>query len=202
MHVRAMENWGCINFAEHVLLPDLNHDSLDAVHRSARTVCHEISHMWFGNLVTMKWWTDIWLNEGFARYVEHIAVNKIKPNFHIWEKYYSQVLEIALNADKFPNTHPVEVQCLRASEISAIFDTISYAKGASVLKMLNDYLGEAEFKKAICVYLNSHLYSNAETSDLWKVFDQVTGKSISRLMEKWTKTSGYAIVFTRPIATP
>ena len=190
MHVRAMENWGCINFVEYALLPNFTTDSLDTIHRAARTICHEISHMWFGNLVTMKWWTDIWLNEGFARYIEHIAVNKIKPEFKIWEKYYSQVYNSALEADIYPDTHAVEVQCARASDIINIFDTISYAKGASVIKMLSDYLGEEEFKKSICTYLKTFLYSNTETKDLWKIFDQVTAKPISVLMENWTKTLG------------
>jgi len=195
MHVRAMENWGCINFASHVILPDYKL-GLDTVHRAARTICHEISHMWFGNLVTMKWWTDIWLNEGFARYMEHIAVDKFKPNYKIWQKFYPSVLEDAFRADEISKTHPVEVPCGRACEISKIFDLISYAKGGSIIKMLNDYLGSEEFIKVIRIYLKKYKYSNTETADLWKTFDENTGKPISLLMEKWTKQPGYFLLFS------
>jgi len=192
MEVRAMENWGCITFADYALLPEAT-TSLNLTHRSARTICHEISHMWFGNLVTMKWWTYLWLNEGFARYMEHIAIEEIRPNYKIWEKFYPQIQVEAFNADTIPHTHPVEIECKATNEIDKIFDTISYSKGASLVKMLNDFIGEEDFKKAIRLYLRQHLYSNTVSNDLWKAFDEVTGKPITEMMNKWIQIPGYVL---------
>ena len=128
MQVRAMENWGCITFVDYALLTDEKSTRLEMIHRCARTVCHEISHMWFGNLVTMEWWEDLWLNEGFARFMEHSAVAKFMPQYNIWEKFLEQVYELALTADSKSSTHPIQVHCTGPSQIRTIFDTISYAK--------------------------------------------------------------------------
>lgn len=189
MDARAMENWGCITFVDYALLPQST-NSLDPIHRSARTICHEISHMWFGNLVTMKWWTYLWLNEGFARYMEQIAVDSIRPNYRIWEKFYPTIMSEAFRSDVMPYTHPVEVECRAAKQINSIFDPISYAKGASLIKMLNDCIGEDKFRDAVRLYLSTHAYSNTVSNDLWKAFDEVTGKPIADMMNKWIQIPG------------
>ena len=108
MNVRAMENWGCITFNRHVILTDVKNSSAQLVQRNARSVAHELAHMWFGNLVTPEWWDDIWLNEGFARYAEHHILNTLRPQFRSWDKYMEQVYRVALNKDsQISKTHPV-----------------------------------------------------------------------------------------------
>lgn len=103
-----MENWGCITFERTVLLTDDSHDNSDVVYRRLRTVCHEVCHSWFGNLVTMEWWEDIWLNEGFARYIEHVVLSKLRPYYNVWKLYIAQVYYQGLAADKdLDTTHPV-----------------------------------------------------------------------------------------------
>jgi puromycin-sensitive aminopeptidase len=125
MHVRAMENWGAIAFVDYAILSDFQNSPLDLIHRSARTICHEIAHMWFGNLVTMEWWTQIWLNEGFARFMEHIAVDKFLPHFNIWEKFYEQVYSQALKFDS-RTTHPVEITCGSPAEVNQKKSKLNY----------------------------------------------------------------------------
>jgi len=122
--------------------------------------------------------------------MEQVAIAEIRPNYKIWEKFYPQIQAEAFNGDIIPHTHPVEIECKAAKEIDEIFDHISYSKGASLLKMLNDFIGEEYFKKAICLYLKQHLYSNTVSNDLWKVFDKVTGKPITEIMNNWIQIPG------------
>lgn len=132
-----MENWGCITFLNSVFLSSFEDTSAEMFQRNARTVVHEVSHMWFGNLVTMRWWDDIWLNEGFARYAEHFVLSHIRPEYYIWEKYNHKVFKVAMDCDKsLLKTHPVLLEVPDADQLMNIFDTISYAKGSIVCRML------------------------------------------------------------------
>jgi puromycin-sensitive aminopeptidase len=158
MHVRAMESWGCVTFAEYTLLMDFNSTDSNTIIRNARTICHEISHMWFGNLVTMEWWTDIWLNEGFARFAEFFVIDHIYPEYHIWDQFLNDVLIFGIKEDQGSDSHPIEVKCQHPDQIGEIFDGISYAKGSSIIRMINAYIGEDSFKTAIKKYINKYQY--------------------------------------------
>jgi len=159
----------------------------------ARTVCHELAHQWFGNLVTMSWWTELWLNEGFARYMEFIAIDGIFPEWRIWEDFVQGVMTLALDLDGMDSTHPVEVEVEDPDDISAIFDTISYAKGASIIRMIATLLGEEVFWRGMKIYLKAHAYDNATTLDLWEALSQATDGTVDvgEIMRGWTSLPGY-----------
>eukprot|EP00743_Colponemidia_sp_Colp-15_P003241 GILK01003500.1.p1 GENE.GILK01003500.1~~GILK01003500.1.p1 ORF type:complete len:878 (-),score=175.73 GILK01003500.1:57-2477(-) len=195
----AMENWGCVTYRETALLIDPVHTSTAVKQRVSRTVCHEIAHMWFGNLVTMQWWTHLWLNEGFARYVEHLAVDHIFPAWGIWQQYVSTVYGRALVLDALKTSHPIEVPVKHPDEVNEIFDTISYAKGSSVIRMLSDYLGRDVFTKALSSYLARHAYSNAETPHLWAALEEASNQPVSQIMQNWTSLVGYPYITVEEI---
>lgn len=190
MDYRAMENWGCIVYLNYALLA---HKFLDIKERKsiARTNTHELSHMWFGNLVTMEWWDDIWLNEGFARFMEFECINEIKPEFEIWSKYIELIYQTALDIDERPTTHPVRGNIPCPREISNIFDTISYAKGASIIRMLSFYVGKDNFRTAIINYLEKYQYQNTKTHNLWDTFKAVLGIDVEPIMDSWLNLSGH-----------
>lgn len=195
MDVRAMENWGCITFYADTFLMDRDSTPLSTIIRNERTVCHEISHMWFGNLVTMEWWTDIWLNEGFARFAEFMALDHIHPEYKVWDMFVTDVYEFGMKEDKCCYSHPVEIECNHPDEIEEIFDGIAYAKGASLIRMIRAFLGENTFRKAVSSYLNRNVYSNTKTSDLWKIFEEFSGSTnFKSMMSQWTKQKGFPIV--------
>ena len=151
-----MENWGCITFLDSVFLSQPEDTSAETFQRNARTIVHEVSHMWFGNLVTMKWWDDIWLNEGFARFAEHHILSQIRPEFLMWEKYNHKVFKVSIEADKMlSKTHPVLFEVLDVDKLQHIFDTISYAKGSIACKMLAEFTGSA-FKECLKKYMHTY----------------------------------------------
>jgi len=193
MKFRALENWGAITFINYALLCS---QSLEISERknNARTICHEISHMWFGNLVTMEWWDDIWLNEGFARYMEFLCLEKIKPEYDIWLSYIEKILLTAFEVDEEPNTHSVHCPVPSPRMLQDIFDTISYAKGSSIIRMLSCVVGPEIFQECISKYLNKFSLNNTKTKDLWTVFDEVTGKNISELMKDWIYNIGHPCI--------
>jgi puromycin-sensitive aminopeptidase len=190
----AMENWGAITFRETALLVDEKHTSASTQQWVAIVVAHEIAHMWFGNLVTMRWWTDLWLNEGFASFMEYKCVDHLFPEWEMWDQYVAGRFDSALRLDSLTNTHPIEVEVHHPDEISEIFDMISYAKGSSVIRMLEDYLGEKDFRKGLREYLKTHAYKNTRTSDLWESLQKASGKPVKEVMKSWTKTPGYPVV--------
>src|SRR6185369_11319931 len=145
----AMENWGCITFREHALLVDPNHTSLGSKQYVALVVAHELAHQWFGNLVTMRWWSDLWLNEGFASWIEYLAVDHLFPEWQMWTQFVVDEQQQALKMDALEHTHPIEVPVYHPDEIRTIFDAISYSKGASVIHMLHDYLGADMFREGL-----------------------------------------------------
>ena len=190
----AMENWGAVTFREAALLIDEQHSSLANKQWVALVIAHELAHMWFGNLVTMEWWTYLWLNESFATYIEYLAINELFPEWDVWNQFIVVEHNNALQLDSLANTHPIEVPIRDMDELKEIFDEISYAKGASVLHMLATYLGRDVFRDGLRVYLKKHAFGNAVTEDLWEAFEEVAKEPIGQMMQSWTKKPGYPIL--------
>ena len=195
----AMENWGCVTYRETRLLIDPENTPLSTKIACSRTVSHELAHMWFGNLVTMKWWTDLWLNEGFARLMEFMAVDNIFPEWSVWLLFVQSVQTRALQIDALESSHPVQVDVSHPDEINEIFDAISYAKGASVLRMLFECIGEDVFMEGVRNYLSKYAYSNAETENLWEEIGAIAaakkpGLDVVQMMSRWTQKQGYPVV--------
>ncbi len=190
----AMENWGCITFREQALLVDHANTSLPMKQYVANVVAHELTHQWFGNLVTMRWWNDLWLNESFASWMSYLAIDHLHPDWEVWTQFIVDEQSAALRLDALANTHPIEVAINHPDEIRTIFDAISYEKGASVLHMLRNYLGDTTFRDGVRHYLKTHTYSNAITTDLWEAFEAVSDKPVRVFMETWTGQPGYPII--------
>lgn len=190
----AMENWGCITFREQALLVDPKNTSLHLKQYVANVVAHELTHQWFGNLVTMRWWTDLWLNESFASWMSWLAVDRLFPEWQVWTQFIVEEQGLALKLDALEHTHPIQVEVRHPDEIRTIFDAISYEKGASVLLMLHDYLGKQDFRDGLRLYLKRHAYGNTDTIDLWSAWEEVSGKPVKKFMSAWTEQSGYPIV--------
>lgn len=190
----AMENWGAVTYRETALLVDPKHTSASNKQWVALVVAHELAHQWFGNLVTMEWWTHLWLNEGFASYIEYLAVDKLFPEWDIWTQFSVNDLGVALRLDALHHTHPIEVEVHHPDEIGEIFDEVSYSKGASVIRMLADYLGEKDFRDGLRYYLKKHSFKNTETIHLWKAFEKISKKPVSRMMHNWTSRGGYPVI--------
>ncbi|MEK6933203.1 MAG: M1 family metallopeptidase [Nanoarchaeota archaeon] len=190
----AMENWGLITYREAQLLFDEQDSSAGVKEAVALTVSHEIAHQWFGNLVTMKWWNDLWLNEGFASWIEYKAVDSIFPEWDLWTKFFSDEVASGLSLDSLNSSHPIEAKVINPDEISEIFDSISYNKGAAIIRMLEQYLSEKSFREGLRFYLNKFKYGNATTEDLWMSLQKISGKQVKNLMDSWTKQTGYPII--------
>lgn len=190
----AMENWGAVTFRETALLFDEEKTSLVNKQWIAIVIAHEIAHQWFGNLVTMSWWTDLWLNEGFASYMENLCTDNLFPEWHVWDLYLADRYAVALRLDALANSHPIEVQVHHPDEISEIFDMVSYAKGSAVIRMLAEYLGHDVFRDGLRHYMHTHKYGNTETIDLWKSFEKVSKKPVVKMMNTWTKQTGYPLL--------
>ena len=190
----AMENWGLITYREQAFLVDPKNTSLPTKQYVAMVVAHELAHQWFGNLVTMRWWTDLWLNEGFASWIEYLAVDELFPDWQMWTQFIANEQQPALKLDALDNTHPIEVPINHPDEIRTIFDAISYNKGASVIHMLHGYLGANDFKEGLRHYLKQHEYGNAVTSDLWAALEKASGKPVRKFMHAWTTLPGFPLV--------
>ena len=190
----AMENWGAITYREIALLFDPANSAANTRQRIAEIVAHEMAHMWFGDLVTMEWWDDLWLNESFASWMGNKAVDHIRPEWDMWTQFVYQDTNGGLSLDGLKNSHPIEMQVANPAEIGELFDAISYNKGGAVLRMLEDFLGEETFRQGIHHYLRSHQYGNARTEDLWASLEQVSGKPITTIMNTWVKQAGYPVL--------
>lgn len=190
----AMENWGCITYREQCMLVDPKNTSIPTKQYVAMVVAHELAHQWFGNLVTMRWWTDLWLNEGFASWIEYMAVDHIFPDWQMWTQFAVDEQHRAFRLDALENTHPIEVPIRHPDEIRSIFDTISYSKGASVLHMLHAYLGASDFRNGLRHYLKKHAYKNTDTVDLWQALEDISKKPVRKFMHAWTTQSGFPVV--------
>ncbi|HSR89581.1 MAG TPA: M1 family metallopeptidase [Candidatus Udaeobacter sp.] len=190
----AMENWGLVTYRENALLIDETNSSSASKQRVAEVVAHELAHQWFGNLVTMQWWTNLWLNEGFASWMASFVLDKLFPEWDIWTQFLADDYADALSLDGLRSTHPIEIPVNNPNEISQIFDAISYSKGASVIRMIHDFLGADIFRDGLRVYLKRHAYSNAVTEDLWQALAEVSGQPVQKIMNTWTKQAGYPLI--------
>jgi aminopeptidase N len=189
----AMENWGLITYRETDLLVSEN-SSFVAKGRVATVVAHELAHQWFGNLVTMEWWKELWLNEGFATFMETKCVNELFPTWNKWTEFLSVHVFTAFDVDSRRNSHPIEVEINNARQVDELFDRISYDKGASVIQMIEASLGQEGFKQGLRIYLNRFKYSNAKTEDLWEALSEGSGKNVFQIMNTWVKKIGFPVV--------
>lgn len=190
----AMENWGAITFREIALLFDEKNTSTRVKKRIAEIIAHELWHQWSGNLVTMDWWNDLWLNESFATYMAYKAVDFYFPDWKMWEDFVSGSTCEALTADMLKTTHPIEVKVNSPNEIEEIFDAISYSKGGSILRMIDSYLTPEVFQKGIQNYLKKYQYKNTIASDLWNELAKVSNAPIKQIMESWIKQPGFPLI--------
>src|SRR5919106_3407353 len=198
----AMENWGAITYREVALLVDPAHSSAATKQRVAIIIAHEIAHMWFGNLVTMEWWNDLWLNEGFASWIEYKAVDHLFPEWEMWLQFLFADIGPAMSLDGLRNTHPIEAEVKTTHDINELFDAISYSKRAAIIRMLEQFLGDETFRRGLVHYLSAHEYGNARTEDLWASLAHVSGKAVKEIMDAWTKQPGYPVVEVRHQARP
>lgn len=188
----AMENWGLVIFQESSVLYDPNRDSVKTQRNVGSMVMHELSHQWFGNLVTMQWWDGLWLNEGFATWVQMYASSKLFPEWRVWDMFVGPAaLQTALEMDSLQSSHPIEVPLKSVAELTQTSNAITYSKGACVIRMLVQWLGEDVFFKGLKSYLHENSYSNATTNDLWFALG---GKAIVDIMQKWTQQQGFPVV--------
>jgi aminopeptidase N len=189
----AMENTGCITFREVILLIDEKQGSVDLKKTIASVIAHEMAHQWFGDLVTMKWWDDVWLNEGFATWMSSKPVEKFKPE---WNFELDDVSETGgtLNVDALENTRPIHQAAETPAEIQELFDGIAYGKAAAVLRMLESYEGEETFRAGINAYLKQHAYGNATAEDFWDAQAKTSRKPVDKIMPTWVKQAGAPIV--------
>ncbi|MGC8478412.1 MAG: M1 family metallopeptidase [Candidatus Micrarchaeia archaeon] len=195
----AMENWGAITFRETAMLWDPKSDSLSSRQNISNTVAHEIAHQWFGDLVTMKWWNDLWLNESFATFMSYKSVDALFPSWKYMTQFLYETFSTAFAADDLKSTHPINVEVNSPGEIDEVFDRISYEKGGSILRMIEDFAGPETFRKGLNLYLNTHMYGNAAKEDLWDAIATISereGKSlpIKNFAKFWIDTPGYPIV--------
>ena len=186
----AMENLGCITYRETALLLDRDNATQAEMTRVADVIAHEIAHMWFGDLVTMKWWNGIWLNEAFATFAEIKCVDAFKP---AWDRWLSFAASRASSqeTDALAATRPIEIEVASPEEANAMFDVLTYEKGSSVLRMLEQYLGEEAFQAGVTRYLKTHAYGNTETADLWAALEAESGEPVGEIMDTWIFQGGY-----------
>ncbi|MDA0988287.1 MAG: M1 family metallopeptidase [Chloroflexi bacterium] len=187
----AMENWGAITYRETALLYDPKNSSANTKQRIMEVVAHEMAHMWFGDLVTMEWWDDLWLNESFASWMGDKAVDHQYPEWHMWTQFVYQDTNSGLSLDGLRNSHPIEAKVEDPAQIRELFDAISYSKGGAVLRMLEDFLGPEAFQRGLHGYLSAHQYGNARTEDLWAALEEASGQPVTTVMNSWVKQMGY-----------
>jgi puromycin-sensitive aminopeptidase len=189
----AMENLGCVTYRESALLIDLEKASLLEVQRIAEIVAHEIAHMWFGDLVTMEWWEGIWLNEAFATFMQVLCVDAFKPEWKMWLSFGVD-RDAALQIDGLHSTRPIEYEVISPEDTRGMFDILTYEKGGSVLRMLEQYLGATTFRDGIRQYLKRHSYANTVTTDLWDALEETSGQPVREMMNTFILQGGHPLV--------
>ena len=189
----AMENLGCITFRETALLVDPASATQPELERVADVVAHELAHMWFGDLVTMKWWNGIWLNEAFATFMEVMAVDQFRPEWNRWSSF-ALGRTAAFDTDALAATRPIEYPVVSPADAEGMFDILTYEKGASVVRMLEQYLGAEPFRRGISEYLADHAYGNTETTDLWDALENATGEPVRRIADTWIFQGGHPVL--------
>lgn len=191
----AMENWGCVTYREAYLLLDPDNTSLEMKQLVATVIAHELAHQWFGDLVTMKWWDNLWLNESFANMMEYVAIDALEPNWKIWEMFQTSEVPAALQRDATDGVQSVHVMVNDPAEIDALFDSaIVYAKGSRMLVMVRALLGDEALRKGLKNYFAAHKYGNATGDDLWKALGEASGLDIGAIMNFWLEQPGYPVV--------
>ena len=189
----AMENWGAITYREILLHVDKD-TSVRAKKAVAHVIAHEIAHMWFGDLVTMKWWDDLWLNESFATFMDYKSTDRAYPDWRVWQDFVRTSTSGAMGRDSLTRTHPIMAKVHDPEEIEELFDEISYGKGASILRMIEAYIGSENFKRGVAQYLQKFRYSNASGHDLWSSLQEASGTDVSRIMEGWISQEGFPVI--------
>ncbi|KAL5576285.1 hypothetical protein UlMin_017984 [Ulmus minor] len=189
----AMENYGLIIYRENELLYDPLQSTTARKQRNTIVAAHEVAHQWFGNLVTMEWWTDLWLNEGFATWISYLATDILFPEWKIWTQfldYYST----GLRMDAQEQSHPIQVEIPHPRFLEEIFDAICYNKGSALIRMLQSYIGDEIFQKSLSSYVKRYAGKNAKTEDLWSVLSEESGIKVKSMMDAWTTKQGYPVI--------
>lgn len=189
----AMENLGAITFRETALLLDQQRATQAEQQRVADVIAHELAHMWFGDLVTMSWWNGIWLNEAFATFMEMVTVDAYRPEWQRWVDF-GLARSAAFDTDSLSTTRPIEFEVVTAADAEGMFDVLTYEKGASVVRMLQQFLGEDAFQAGIRHYLRTHAYANTETTDLWDAIEEATGEPVRQMMDSWIFQPGHPVI--------
>ena len=189
----AMENWGAITYREILLHVDKD-TSVRARKSVAHVIAHEVAHMWFGDLVTMRWWDDLWLNESFATFMDFKSTDRAYPEWKVWQDFVRTSTSGAMGRDALTKTHPIMAKVHDPEEIEELFDEISYGKGASILRMIEAYIGSENFKNGVAQYLQKFRYSNASGHDLWSSLQEASGTDVSRIMEGWISQEGFPVI--------
>lgn len=190
----AMENWGLITYRESALLAEQT-ASQDTKEYVASVISHELSHQWFGNLVTMRWWNNLWLNESFASVMEYVCMDALEPEWRVWDKMTMQEAIHALRRDAIDGVQAVQTEVQHPDEINSLFDgAIVYAKGARLMRMLLEYVGTDAFRAALQSYFKTHAYANTEANDLWNAMSAASGKDAAAVMNAWISQPGYPLV--------
>lgn len=190
----AMENWGLVTYRTTAVLFDEKTSDAKYKNRVAYVVAHELAHQWFGNLVTMDWWNELWLNEGFATWVGWLAVDHLYPDHEVWCQFVQEAVQTAQNLDSLRSSHPIEVPVRDVLEVEQIFDAISYLKGSSVIRMLGAHLETQTFLDGVASYLKTHAYGNATTNDLWAALSKASGKNVNEFMDPWIRKIGFPVI--------
>ena len=191
----AMENWGLITYRESCLLADPELTPESSRRFIATVIAHELSHQWFGNLVTMQWWNDLWLNESFANMMEYVAIDALQPNWHMWEDFATNEVTAALRRDSLDGVQSVQADVNHPDEISTLFDpAIVYAKGGRLLVMVRKLIGEEAFRAGLKSYFEKFAYKNTVGNDLWQELESASGQPIVNLMNTWISQPGLPVV--------
>ena len=189
----AMENLGCVTFRETLLLADPTTTTQGEQQNLVDVIAHELAHMWFGDLVTMDWWNGIWLNEAFATFLEMKVTDEFRPEWERWVNF-GLSRSMAFDTDALDSTRPIEYPVISPADAEAMFDVLTYEKGAAVVRMLEQYLGEDPFRMGIRHYMTTHAYGNTDTTDLWDAIETATGQPVRRIMDSWIFQGGHPMV--------
>lgn len=191
----AMENWGCITYREVCMLVDPDNATVASKQYVATVIAHELAHQWFGDLVTMQWWDDLWLNESFANNMEYVSIDAIHPEWKVWESFSIAEGNLALNRDATDGVQSVHVEVTHPDEIGTLFDpAIVYAKGSRLMVMLRKWLGDEDFAAGLHLYFETHKYGNTVGDDLWNALSEVSGKKVGDFMHSWVNQPGYPVL--------
>ena len=191
----AMENWGMVTYRDTALLIDPDKTGLVHKQRVAEVITHELAHQWFGNLVTMAWWDDLWLNEGFASWVENLAKDYLFPEWHTWTDFVAGDYAYAKQTNSLAVSPPLQLDLKDPRELETLIDpSLVYSKGPTIIRMLDAYLGRETFRAGLRAYLKQHAYGNAVSTDLWKSLAEASGKPVEAVMAAWIGKGGYPIL--------